>query len=61
MARTLTVGFNAIKKLIEEIEECDHANTRPLCNLWRAQRKFSNASFDRDQTPIEGCARDFRQ
>ena len=36
------VGFNAVEKPIGEIEECDHANTGSLRNLWRAERKLAN-------------------
>jgi hypothetical protein len=51
------VGFKAVEKPIWEIEESDHPNARPLRDLWRAEREFSNATLDCGQAPLESRAR----
>jgi hypothetical protein len=48
------VGFNAVENPIRKIGERDHSDARPLRNLWRAEREFSNALLDRRQAPLEG-------
>jgi hypothetical protein len=54
------VGGDTVEQPIGEILEGGHEDASPLRNLWRAERKFSEAALDRSKRRSK-AARDWGQ